>query len=138
MKEASAVRAVVDLYFDALFESDVDKLHAAFHPSAKISGYSANGAFNERDVDTFAEFVGSQQPSAREQGAPRVLEVLSLEVAGRTAMALVRDDYLGLSYLDTLSFVEVNGRWSIYNKLFHIEGKARGNIRDRVATPSKS
>jgi hypothetical protein len=51
--------------------------------------------------------------------------VLSLEVVGRTAVALVRDDYLGLSYLDTLSFVEVDGRWIIYNKLFHIEGKAR-------------
>jgi hypothetical protein len=26
--------------------------------------------------------------------------------------------------LDTLSFVHVDDRWQIYNKLFHVEGKA--------------
>ena len=46
MSIQSAVGAVIELYFDALFESDATKLWAAFHPSAKICGYSVNGAFN--------------------------------------------------------------------------------------------
>lgn len=136
MSSINAVTAVIELYFDALFESDESKVMAAFHPSAKISGYSANGSFNERDVSTFAKFVASQQPSAKRNGEPRVLETLTIEIAGRTAIALVRDDYLGLSYLDTLSFVETDGRWRIYNKLFHIEGQARGAPAEH-ASPSK-
>ena len=127
MSDIDAVRAVINLYFDALFESDADKVHAAFHPSAKIVGYSANGEFNERDVATFATFVASHQPSAAAKGDPRVLEIVSAEVAGQTAVTLVRDDYLGLCYLDTLSFVQCDGRWCIYNKLFHIEGPALGS-----------
>jgi hypothetical protein len=50
-----------------------------------------------------------------------VLEVVSLQIAGKTAVARVRDAYLGSMFLDTLSFIEVAGRWQIYSKLFHVE-----------------
>ena len=50
------------------------------------------------------------------------LEILSLETAGNTAVARVRDDYLGLTFLDTLSLLKAEGEWRIYNKLFHVEG----------------
>ena len=33
----------------------------------------------------------------------------------------MRDDYLGNTYLDTLSFIKINEDWLIYNKLFQIE-----------------
>jgi len=49
------------------------------------------------------------------------LEIVSLEIAGKTAVAQVRDKYLGMTFLDTLSFLEVDGDWTIYNKLFHVE-----------------
>jgi len=38
--------------------------------------------------------------------------------------ARIRDDYLGLAFLDSLSVLRIDGRWSIYNKLFHVEGPA--------------
>jgi hypothetical protein len=75
-------------------------------------------------VDDFAAFVADKQPSAKEKGEPTRLEVLSLDVAGNTAVARVRDDYLGLTFLDTLSFIKVDDQWRIYNKLFHVEGPA--------------
>ena len=69
------------------------------------------------------DFVAGQ-PSARAKGEPARLDVLSLELAGDTAVARVRDDYLGLTFLDTLSFLKRDGQWRIYNKLFHVEGPA--------------
>ena len=33
----------------------------------------------------------------------------------------VRDGYIGHVFLDTLSFLEKDGEWKIYNKLFHVE-----------------
>ena len=75
-------------------------------------------------VEQFAGFVSGHQPSPREKGEPARLDILSLEVAGDTAVARVRDDYLGMTFLDTLSLLKTDGEWRIYNKLFHVEGPA--------------
>jgi len=74
--------------------------------------------------DDFGDLVASQQPSPKENGETQRVEILSVEVAGITAGARVRDDYLGFTFLDTLSFVKTDDRWVIYNKLFHIESEA--------------
>ena len=42
-------------------------------------------------------------------------------VRGSTASVSVRDGYIGHVFLDTLSFLEKDGEWKIYNKLFHVE-----------------
>jgi len=47
--------------------------------------------------------------------------VISIEIAGETAVARIRDVYLGLTFLDSLSFLKMNDSWTIYNKLFHVE-----------------
>lgn len=93
------------------------------HPNAKITGYLEDG-LHQMSVGDFAGFVESQQPSPKEKGEPARLDVLSIELAGNTATARVRDDYLGLTFLDSISLLKVEGQWSIYNKLFHVEGPA--------------
>ena len=72
-------------------------------------------------VADFAGFVASQSPSPKENGDPEILEILSIDIAGNTTLARVRDQYLGMTFLDSLSLLKVNGSWSIYNKLFHVE-----------------
>ena len=73
------------------------------------------------DVAAFASFVEAQQPSAKDKGDSPILDVISIEIAGETAVARIRDVYLGLTFLDSLSFLKMNGSWTIYNKLFHVE-----------------
>lgn len=123
MADEHQIRGVVKIYFDSMFESDSQKAYQAFHPNAKITGFN-RGELQEMSVETFAKFVASKRPSAKEKGEAPVLEILSLEVAGDTAVARVRDVYLGRSFLDTLSFLRTDGKWQIYNKLFHVEGDA--------------
>ena len=123
MSDTAEIRQTIQTYFDCMYESSAEKTHAAFHPNARITGYLEDG-LHEMTVGEFASFVAGQQPSAREKGEPARLDVLSLELAGDTAVARVRDDYLGLTFLDTLSFLKADGRWRIYNKLFHVEGPA--------------
>jgi len=120
MSEENAIKEIIQIYFDCMYESDAAKAHAAFHPNAKVTGY-LGGDLQEMTVEQFAGFVASQQPSAKDKGEPVVLDVLSLDIAGDTAVARVRDDYLGMTFLDTLSFVRASGDWKIYNKLFHVE-----------------
>ena len=123
MSDEDDIRQTIQTYFDCMYESSVEKTHAAFHPNARITGYLEDG-LHQMTVDEFAGFVTSQQPSPKDQGAPARLDIESLDIAGQTAVARVRDDYLGMTFLDTLSFVSVDGNWQIYNKLFHVEGPA--------------
>lgn len=123
MSDESQIRDTIQTYFDSMYESSAEKARAAFHPNAKITGYLEDG-LHEMSVDDFAAFVASQLPSAKDNGETPRLEILSLEIAGNTAAARIRDDYLGLTFLDSISLLKSDGNWSIYNKLFHVEGPA--------------
>ena len=123
MSDEQQIRATIQTYFDCMYESSADKTHAAFHPNAKITGYLQDG-LHEMTVSDFAGFVAGQQPSAKEKGDPARLDIVSLDVTGNTAVAKVRDDYLGMTFMDTLSFLKTEDGWSIYNKLFHVESQS--------------
>lgn len=121
MSDAAQIRDTIQTYFDCMYESSSAKAHAAFHADAWVTGYLPDG-YHQMSVGEFADFVASQQPSPKEQGETARLEVVSLDIAGHTAVARVRDDYLGMTFLDTLSFIKQNDKWRIFNKLFHVEG----------------
>lgn len=118
-----SIEKVIQLYFDSMFESSNEKVKQSFHPNAIIAGVFG-GKFVEMNRDAFGKFVEKNQPSAKANNEEPKLEIVSVEIAGDTAMARVRDDYLGLTFLDTLSLVKMGKHWVIYNKLFHIEGDA--------------
>ena len=123
MSDQDDIHQTIQTYFDCMYESSADKARAAFHPNARITGYLEDG-LHEMSVDDFADFVASQQPSPSEQGVPARLDIESVEISGHTAVARVRDDYLGMTFLDTLSLLFADDTWWIYNKLFHVEGPA--------------
>lgn len=123
MSDRLQIEDTIQTYFDSMYESDADKAQSAFHPNARITGYLEDG-LHEMSVSDFAGFVASQQPSPKEKGESARLDILSVEIAGNTAAARVRDDYLGMTFLDSLSLLKSDGKWSIYNKLFHVEGDA--------------
>ena len=122
MNDRKQIESVVQLYVDSMDESNPDKVKLAFHSNAKVVGY-LHGDFMEMSVDNFAGFVESQQPSPKEKSENVVFEILSCEIEGATALVKVRDKYLGITFLDTLSFIKVESEWKIYNKLFHVESK---------------
>jgi Putative lumazine-binding len=121
MSDEHDIRQTIQTYFDGMYESSPDKTRAAFHPNATITGYLED-ELHEMSVDEFADFVASQQPSPSEQGAQARLDIVSVEISGETAVARVRDDYLGMTFLDSLSLLFADGRWQIYTKLFNVEG----------------
>lgn len=122
-KDEQAIRDTIQTYFDCMFESNADKTRSAFHANAKITGV-LGGTLQEMSVSDFAGFVASQQPSPKDKGETARLDIVSLDIAGDTAVARVRDDYLGSTFLDTLSFLKTDDTWEIYNKLFYVEGPA--------------
>ena len=122
MSDKEQIENVVQLYVDSMDESNPEKVKQAFHTNAKVVGY-LHGEFMEMSVDDFAGFVLSQQPSPKEKGENVVFEILSCEIEGATAQVKVRDKYLGITFVDTLSLIKVESGWKIYNKLFHVESE---------------
>lgn len=122
MSDKVQIENVVQLYVDSMDESNPNKVREAFHSNAKILGY-LHGEFMEMSVNDFAGFVESQQPSPKEKGENVVLEILSCDIEGSTASVKVRDKYLGITFVDILSFIKVESGWKIYNKLFHVESE---------------
>ena len=120
MEEEQAVRTVIQTYFDSMSESSREKVCEAFHPSGKVTGYLDDG-LHEMTRKEFADLVASLQPSPHESNQKLHAEVLSIDITGDTAVAKVRDEYLGMMFIDTLSLIKVEGSWSIYTKLFHVE-----------------
>mgnify|MGYP000150260475 FL=1 len=119
-EDKNKISEAIQLYFDSMYESSEDKVRQVFHENAKITGYM-QGKLLEQSVDNFATFVASQTPSAAEKNEEKLLETLSIEIAGSTAVARVRDGYIGMVFQDTLSFLKIDDDWVIYNKLFHVE-----------------
>ena len=101
-------------------DANPEKIKASFNPNASITGYLPDG-FHEMSVDDFADFVASQQPSPMENNDEKMLEILSCEVYGNTAAVKVREAYLGMIFIDCLSFLKKDNEWRIYTKLFHVE-----------------
>ena len=122
MNDKEQIENVIQLYVDSMDESNPDKVTQAFHSNAKVVGY-LHGDFMEMSVDDFAGFVASQQPSPKEKGENVVFEILSCDIEGATAAVKVRDKYLGITFLDTLSLIKVESGWKLYNKLFHVESE---------------
>ena len=119
-EDKNKISDAIQLYFDSMYESSEEKVRQVFHKDAKITGYM-QGSLMEQSVDSFAKFVASQTPSAAEKNEEKLLETLSLEVVGSTAVARVRDGYLGMVFQDTLSFLKIGDDWVIYNTLFQVE-----------------
>ena len=121
MSDKKEIENIIQTYFDCMYESNAEKARTAFHRNAKITGYLGDG-LHEMTVTDFANSIESQRPSPKEKGELARLDVLSIDIAGNTAVARVRDDYLGMTFLDTLSLLKDGDKWRIYNKLFHVEG----------------
>ena len=121
MTEEQSIRDCVDRYYEALFTSNSELVREVFHEKAMIVGYLPDGLHQMTRAE-FADFVASQQPSPKDSGSVKQLEILACDVAGHTASVRLRETYLGMVFLDTFGMLKIEGSWSIYNKLFHLEG----------------
>lgn len=120
------VQRVIQLYFDALYECDLEKLARAFHPSA-IYATADEPKFLHRTMEEYFPVVAARvSPASR--GEARKDAVDSIEIAGsNTAFARVRCSIGNRDFVDFLSFVRTENQWRIIAKVFHISksGTAR-------------
>lgn len=111
------IRQTVQLYFDGMFHSDVEKLKKAFHPTAALMGYFS-GNLTHIPLEKWLEMVAAR-PSPAKNGEEYNMRLVSMDLTESVAMVKVKDLYLGLWFTDYLSLVKIGDQWRIVNKIFH-------------------
>jgi ketosteroid isomerase-like protein len=112
-----AVRAVIQSYVDACASGDVLALRALFHPDAALSGYLAGNLITGSPEPFFQAVAGN--PAPREAGLHYSAEIVDVEVSGRFATAVLREQgYLDLNFVNAFQLLEIDGQWYIVAKAF--------------------
>ena len=107
-------------YLDGLYEGDVDKLAAAFHPTSSLT-YEENGVLTPLPRDRWLEAV-RERPSPKARGLPRHDRILQIDQASPTAAFVKLECAIPPRYFtDYLSLLKVEGRWQVAQKVFATE-----------------
>lgn len=118
--DRSTVEAVIKLYLDGLYESDVDKLAAAFHPTADLR-WQEKGAFNVLTREDWLERV-RKRPSAKSQGQQRHDFVMTVDRADEAiAMVKVQCALPPRFFTDYLVLLKLTDGWQVVSKAYRYE-----------------
>jgi len=111
------VQQVIQIYLDALYECDLEKLDRAFHPNA-IYATADEPEFLHRTMEQYFPVVAARvSPASR--GEVRKDAIDGIEFAGKnTAFARVRCSIGTRDFVDFLTFVKTNNQWRIIAKVF--------------------
>lgn len=116
-----ALHALVQQYFDGLYDGDVDVLSRIFHARSRLH-VMLEGKLFEIDYAPYMEVVRNR-PSPRSAGARRRDEIILIQqTTTDTALVIVSLLLSGKSYTDQLSLIRDEGRWQIVSKVYHLNG----------------
>lgn len=111
---------VLQHYFDALYDGDIELITRIFHPSARLFS-AAEPSFLVMDIPEYVERVRAR-PSPASRGELRADEIVSLTIASpTTAHARVRELLLPKHFTDELTLVRDEAGWRIVSKVWHFE-----------------
>ena len=120
--DRSSVEAVVQGYFDALYEGDADKLAAIFHPSADLR-WLEKGELQVLTVPDWMERV-RKRASARSEGKPRDDFIVTIDRSDdSTAFIKVRCQLPPRYFTDYLVAMKLASGWQIVSKSYRYDLK---------------
>ena len=123
MQSVHELLDAVNLYFDAIYYCDVDRLDAVFHESSSLFDADQGDIF----VDPIASFradVGSR-PSPADRNQRRADEIIAIDwLSEKSAVVKLRLQSLDKIFVDHLAFVKGEAGWRIVAKIWHEEGRA--------------
>jgi hypothetical protein len=114
------ILAVIETYFDMLYESDASKIPELFHEKA-LYATATEGSLYHLTMDNYEKVMAARQ-SPKSRGEARRDEVESIAFAGpMTASARLRCSIGRKHFTDCLTLVKLDGRWWIMSKVFHYD-----------------
>ena len=118
-QDRTEIEAVIQTYFDGLYEGDADKLASVFTPSCDLA-WEQDGKLAEWSRDHWLGVVRGRA-SAQAEGLPRGDEILMIDQSSTTsAFVKLRCQLPPRYFTDYLSLLKVDGRWQIAQKVFAV------------------
>jgi hypothetical protein len=116
----AAIEAVVQTYLDGLYEGDVEKLGAAFHPISHLY-CERDGEVADLPRERWFEMVRNR-PSPAASGLARDDRILLIDVSGpETALVKVACQIPPRYFTDYLVLTRTKAGWRIVSKVFRAE-----------------
>ena len=113
--DRSSVEAVVQHYFDALYEGDADKMATVFHPSADLR-WVKKGELKVLTVPDWLNLI-RKRPSAKAEGEPREDFIVTIDRSDQsTAFIKVRCQLPPRYFTDYLVAMKRSDGWQIVSK----------------------
>ena len=103
-------------YFWGTYEADEEKIRAAFHEKAVISGFF-DGAYKEWNLNEFIEAVKSR-PSASSQKEAFSKKIVSIKRKDNIAVVHALAPAYGNEFTDFISLIKTGNGWKIRHKSF--------------------
>lgn len=120
---AAEIEAVVQTYFDGLYEGNVEKLAAAFHPVSHLYA-EKDGDVADLPREAWLEAVRTR-PSAASQGLARDDRILLLDISGpETALVKVACQIPPRFFTDYLVLNRTAEGWRIVSKVYRAETRS--------------
>lgn len=113
--EMKAASVPVENYIKALQTGNVEYARLAFHKDARMIGNNRAGYLSMPIEEWMAGFDG--KPSDDEAQRKRSFQIIDLTPT--TGVARVDLAYPGVTFIDYMTLLKVDGEWKIINKLFH-------------------
>jgi len=118
--DRSTVEAVIQHYFDGLYEGDADKLEAIFHPTADLR-WLDKGELKVLTVPDWMALV-RKRPSAKAEGKQRNDFVVTLDRSDEnTAFIKVKCQLPPRHFTDYLIAMKLADGWRIVSKSYRFD-----------------
>jgi hypothetical protein len=118
--DRSTVEAVVQHYFDAVYEGDADKLGAIFHPSADLRSLE-KGELQVLHLPAWLNWM-RKRPSAKAEGKPREDFIVMIDRSDdQTAFIKVRCQLPPRYFTDYLVAMKLSDGWKIVSKSYRYD-----------------
>ena len=119
--DLAAIEAVIHTYFDGLYEGDVTKLAAAFHPCAHLYWADGKGGVGDLPREQWFEAVKAR-PSGKARGLARADRILLVDQSGpETALVKVNCQLPPRYFTDYLVLNLTSEGWRIVSKVYRFE-----------------
>ena len=116
-----AIEAVTWTYLNGLYEGDAAKLEHAFHPTSALTTAQEDGTIKIVPRDEWLKAV-RERPSPKAAGMVRGDHILTIDLVGPTlALVKVKCQMPPRYFTDLLSFLKVDGKWVVAQKVFMTE-----------------
>jgi hypothetical protein len=106
------ITAIIQKYFDGLYNGDVAKLTSIFHSDVWLKTPGKRRSMTDWLTDV------ANRPIPKEQGKAYEFKLLSLDIVQDQAMAKIQCPLFDFNYIDFLGLLKENGQWLIVNKMY--------------------